>query len=357
MPKDYYAILGVSKTAKEDDIKKSFRRLAHEHHPDKGGDPSKFKDINEAYQVLSDPKKRQMYDQFGSAAFEQGGPGGGPGGFGGFDFNNFQGQDFGDLGDILGEMFGFGGPRPSRRAGRGEDIQVDVELSFHDAAFGVQRSIRLYKHTTCQACAGSGAEKGTKMASCKTCSGSGQTKQAQRTLFGVFQTVVACTDCHGTGEKPEQPCKHCKGSGVERREETLTIPIPAGIANDQVLRVEGAGEAAAYGGGTGDLFVRVRVLADKRFTREGHDVLTQLEVPFSILALGGKVAVETLDGSEELTVPEGTPSGTVLVLKGKGIPFPRGGRGDHRVRVTPSVPKHPNREQRKSLEDLREKGL
>jgi molecular chaperone DnaJ len=356
MPKDYYSILGVKKGATEDDIKKSFRRLAHEHHPDKGGDPAKFKDINEAYQVLSDGKKRQTYDQFGSAAFEQGGPSGAPGGFGGFDF---QGQDFGDLGDILGEMFGFGGPRGGggRSRPRGEDIQMDVELSFHDAAFGVQRSIRLYKHTTCNVCAGSGAEKGTKMASCKTCSGSGQTKQAQRTLFGVFQTVVACTDCHGTGEKPEQACKHCKGSGVERREETLTIPIPAGIASDQVLRVEGAGETAAYGGGTGDLFVRVRVLSDKRFVREGHDVLTQLEVPFSVLALGGDVEVETLDGKTNLSVPDGTPSGTVLILKGKGIPFPRGGRGDQRVRVTPSVPKHPNREQRRALEDLKSNGL
>ncbi len=339
MPKDYYAILGVAKSASDEEIKKAFRRLAHEHHPDKGGDAQKFKDINEAYQVLGDKQKRATYDRFGSAAFENGGMGaGGPGGFGGFDFGNFQGQDFGDLGDILGEMFGFGGVggRGRRTTNRGKDIEVDVDLTFKEAAFGVDRTIRLFKHVTCSRCKGEGAEPGTKIVTCPTCQGSGQVRQAQRTLFGTVQTATVCPTCHGRGKKPEKECNLCRGLGVERREEKVEVHVPAGIDNDQILKIDGQGEAAPYGGQPGDLFLRMHVKPDPRFERDGNDIHSEVVVPFSTLALGGTITIETLDGPTPLKIPEGTSAETVFTLKGQGIPYLRSrGRGNHLVRVIP----------------------
>lgn len=362
MPKDYYAILGVSKTASDDEIKKAFRRLAHEHHPDKGGDPLKFKDVNEAYQVLSDKKKREVYDRFGSAAFEQGGQGaGGPGfgGFGGFDFNNvnINMEDF-DLGDVLGEMFGFGGARSGRRERRGRDLEASITLSFKEAAFGTETELRLYKQDVCSNCQGSGAEPNTKVNECPTCHGRGQVTQAQRTMFGTFQSVVPCTTCNGRGKVPEKPCSKCRGQGVERREEVLRIPIPPGVETGSVLKVPGKGEAPAHGGSPGDLYVKINVKADPLFRREGHDVISEVTVPFTILALGGEILVQTLDGEVSLRLGESTPPDTVLTIKGKGIPYSRsGGRGNHMVRVKAEVPKKLTREQKKILEDLRNAGL
>lgn len=364
MSKDYYQILGVSKTASEDEIKKAFRRLAHEHHPDKGGEDKKFKDINEAYQILGDKQKRQTYDQFGSQAFENGGSTGSPfgngfGGFGGQGFpGGFQAGDFGDLGDILGEMFGMGGSRRSRTTGRGKDIEMDVELAFKEAAFGVDRSIKLYKHSSCSRCQGNGAEPGTKIEDCKTCQGSGQVTQAQRTMFGTIQTAVVCSTCHGRGKKPEKDCHQCRGLGVERREELISVHIPAGIDNEEVIKVQGQGEGAAYGGKAGDLFLRVRVKPDPRFVREGNDIHSDFIIPFSIMALGGTATVETLDGHEAIKIHEGTTAGTVITLRGKGVPFLRGrGRGDHQVRMIPDVPKHLTKEQKRLLDELKREGL
>jgi molecular chaperone DnaJ len=363
MAKDYYAILGVSKNASEDEIKKAFRRLAHEHHPDKGGEDQKFKDINEAYQVLSDKKKRQVYDQFGSAAFENGGAGaGGPGGFGGFsgfggfDFNNINHGDFGDLGDVLGEMFGFGGGR-STRAARGKDVEIDIELSFREAAFGVEKDIHLYKHSTCRTCQGQGAEPGSKLEDCPTCKGSGQVRQAQRTVFGTIQTVAVCDTCKGRGKVPEKKCHTCSGLGVERREEKLTVQIPPGIAQDEALKVSGQGEAMPYGGRAGDLYIHIRVKQDPRFERDDHTVLSEVVVPFSTLALGGSIEVETLDGKVPLTIPAGTVPGTPFPIRGHGIPYRGRTRGDHIVTVTAEVPKKLSPEQKELLEALKKKGL
>lgn len=363
MAKDYYAILGVSKTASDDEIKKAYRRLAHQHHPDKGGDSAKFKDANEAYEVLSDKQKREMYDRFGSAAFEQGGPGAGGtgyGGFGGFPgggFGNINVEDFGDLGDVLGEMFGFGGTR-SRRERRGRDIETAVELSFKDAAFGTKKEIRLYKQDVCSHCEGSGGEPGSKVSECSECKGSGQVTQAQRTMFGTFQSVAACPSCQGRGKKPEKVCTKCHGSGVERKEETLSIDIPPGMETGSILKVPGKGEAPAGGGVQGDLYVKVRVKPDPYFNREGHDVYSQVTIPFSILALGGDITVPTLDGKETVSVSSGTPAGTNIVIKNKGIPYMRsGGRGDHVVKVDAEVPKKLSKEQKKLLEKLREAGI
>lgn len=358
--KDYYAILGVPKTANDDEIKKAFRRLAHEHHPDKGGDPSKFKDINEAYQILSDKQKRGTYDRFGSGAFENGGAGpGGFGGFGGqgFDFN-FNAGDMGDLGDILGEMFGFGGQAQGQtRPKRGRHIEMDVELAFREAIFGTEKSVKLYRQTTCGTCKGEGGEPGTKIETCKTCSGSGQVKQAQRTMFGVFHSVSPCQDCHGRGKRPEKPCHVCRGYGVEKREENLSLRIPAGVDVDTVLQVDGQGETPPFGGKPGDLLVRIHIKQDAKFEREGQDLHSIESVPFSVLALGGSIEIETIDGKERVEVREGTPTGTVITLKGKGVPFSRGGRGSQLVRLEADVPRKLSREQREAMERLRHTGL
>ncbi|MFA5935244.1 MAG: molecular chaperone DnaJ [Patescibacteria group bacterium] len=360
MPKDYYAILGVSKTASPEEIKKSFRRLAHEHHPDKGGDAQKFKDANEAYQVLGDKEKRAQYDQFGSAAFENGGMGG-PGGFGGFGGFNQGGfsvnmDEMGDLGDVLGGMFGFGGGRAKQN--RGANIEVDVTLDFLESVKGVDKKIRVYKHDSCSVCKGNGAEPGTKLSKCKTCDGKGAVQRSQRTIFGTVQMNVPCTECGGKGEAPESPCKHCKGSGIERREKELEVHIPAGISDGEGLRIDGEGENPGHGGKSGDLFVRIHVKQHSLFNREGNDIRTTVEVPFSLLSLGGTATVETIDGPGELKIPEGTSSGTVFRLRAKGVPFLRSnGRGDHYVTVQPEVKSRPTKEQRKLLEDLRSAGL
>ena len=369
MAKDYYSILGVPKTASADEIKKAFRRLAHEHHPDKGGNEQKFKDVNEAYQVLGDTQKRATYDQFGSAAFEQGGAGqGGFGGFGGFDPSGFQNgfggfqvnmDDLGGLGDVLGEMFGFGGggSRRAKRA-RGQDIQVDVELSFKESVFGVEKTIEIVRPSTCSSCSGNGVASGSKLVECGTCKGSGQVRQAQRTMFGVMQVASVCGACEGRGKIPEKACTTCKGLGVDRVSAKISFQIPAGVSAGDTLRIEGQGEAAPHGGVSGDLFARVHVKQDERFTRQGTTILSRVEVPFSTLALGGSVMVETIDGPVEVSIRERTPSGTQTRLAGKGVPTGRkGDRGEHVATFVADVPKKLTREQEEVLKTLKTLGL
>ncbi len=366
MSKDYYAILGVPKTAKADEIKKAFRRLAHEHHPDKGGNEQRFKDVNEAYQVLGDEKKRAAFDRFGSAAFEQGGPGPGGAGFGGFDFNGFGGggfqvnmDDLGDLGDVLGEMFGFGRANSGRRGKpRGQDITIDLDLSFKDSIFGITKEVTLLKLDACEVCKGDGAAPGTTRTGCKPCSGSGQVRQAQRTMFGTMQVASVCSACNGVGTVPETPCKTCKGEGVSRRETKLAIEVPAGISNGDALKMPTQGEAARHGGTPGDLYVRLHVAHDPRFTREGSTLRSEVEVSFSTLALGGSIKVETVDGTRDVSIRERTPTGAEVVLQGAGVPTGRrGDRGEHIVTVKAAVPKKLSREQEQALEALRALGL
>ncbi|MDD2785661.1 MAG: molecular chaperone DnaJ [Patescibacteria group bacterium] len=370
MPKDYYKILGVEKGASEDEIKKAFRRLAHEHHPDKnGGNEQKFKDINEAYQVLGDKQKRTTYDQFGSAAFENGGMGG-QGGFGGFNgaqgFGGFGGQgfninvdDLGDLGDMLGGMFGFGGGgRGGSRKKQGNDIETEIKLSFIESVFGAQKEIKLYKNSPCGICKGSGSDPSGNISECKTCGGRGRVQQAQRTIFGVMNTAVTCPDCKGTGKRIEKPCKDCSGTGVEKRERVLTVKIPPGMNDGEALRVSNEGEYPGQGGISGDLYIRVRVAAHSAFRRQDNDILSTVHVPFSIMTLGGNIDVETVDGSVSLKIPTATMAGTVFKLKDKGVPYTNGrSRGDHLVTVMPEVPTRLSREQKKKLEELGELGL
>ncbi len=356
MSKDYYAVLGVKKEATQDEVKKAFRRLAHEHHPDKGGDQQKFKDVNEAYQVLGDEGKRKKYDQFGSAAFEQGAPGG-PGGFGGFDGGFSMNME--DLGDIFGDMFGFGGQRNARGGQRrGNDIQTDVTIDFLESVKGVTKRVSLYVHDKCGSCDGSGAKPGTERESCKTCGGRGAVQQATRTMFGMIQTNVTCSECAGVGSRPKEACATCKGLGVERKNKEIEVPLPPGMDDGEAVRVTGAGEYPGASGVAGDLYVRVRVKSHPVFTRDGLNVRSTIHVPFSTFALGGEIEIDTVDGKGTLKIPEATDPGTVFQIRHKGFPATRSsGRGDHLVTVATESPRKLSKDQRKLFEQLRDAGL
>lgn len=366
MSKDYYQILGVNKNASAEEVKRAFRQLAHKYHPDKeGGNEAKFKEINEAYQVLSNPEKRRQYDQFGTT-FEQAQAGGrGPfgGGFGGFQ-GNINMDDLGDifsgLGDIFGEGFGFGGARTkTARRQKGRDIEVDLEIDFREAAFGAEKELKLYKNIICDKCAGSGAEPGSKIETCKTCGGAGRVKKIQRTFIGAIETASACPDCRGEGKRAEKNCSKCRGVGIIKGEDIVRIKIPAGINSGDTVRFRGKGEAAGHDGQSGDLFIAFHVKSHPEFSRDGSDVLSTVYIPFTLAALGGKRDVNTLDGPVKLKIPSGTQSGTIFRIKGKGAYSLRGGgrppqergRGDHLVTIKVDIPKNLNKRQKKVLED------
>jgi molecular chaperone DnaJ len=349
MPKDYYKILGVDKGASEEDIKAAFRKKAHEVHPDKtGGDDSKFKEVNEAYQALGNKEKRANYDRFGTAE-PQGGFGGG--GFGGFGQGGVQ-FDMNDLGDVFGDLFG-GGGRGRQREQRGRHIEMDVRIKFEEAAFGTDHDVELYKQMACAECKGSGAEKSSKTINCMQCGGSGQEVAYQRTMLGTFQTQRICSRCHGRGKVPEKECRGCKGTGLTKGKKHLTIKIPAGINDGEVLRLSGEGEPVAYGAGApGDLYLTIRVAPDKRFTRNNFDIHSVAEIDIPTAALGGTVTIPTLDGDTTLKVAPGTQPGQVLRLKEKGVPFlKRAGRGDMYVTLGVVIPKKLSKQQKKALED------
>jgi len=356
MSKDYYKILGVSKSASQDEIKTAFRKLAHQHHPDKqGGNAEKFKEINEANQVLSDPQKRSQYDQFGSG-FEQAGMGGGGGTGGAYGgYGNAQGFDFSDLGDIFsgfGDVFS-GGGRGAARVRKGADIQVDVEMTLGEAAFGINKTIRLYKHVACDVCTGTGVEVGSKMIKCKECGGKGQVQTVQRTVFGAFQTNAECSTCEGKGEIPEKICRHCCGRGLIKKQEEISVKIPAGIDTNEVIRVTGHGEAAAKGGRAGDLYIRVHVKKDPRFTRNDFDLYTKKKISFTQAALGGTVEIDTLEGKAKIAIPEGTQSGQQIRLKNQGVTrLNSSGRGDLYVEVIVETPTKLSKKQKELLREF-----
>lgn len=363
MSKDYYNILGVNKSASQDEIKKAFREKAHKFHPDKaGGDEAKFKELNEAYQVLGDVKKRSQYDQYGQT-FEQAQAGGGFHGFEGFrDFSgatngfNINMDDLGDIFGGFGDIFGFGGNQGGgRRSKRGNDIEVTLNIDFKDTVFGVEREISLRKNVTCSRCHGDGAEPGTNSETCPTCKGAGRVIKTQRTILGNVQMQSACPTCHGEGKIIKEKCHQCKGNGVVSEIANLKIKIPAGIDSGQSVRFSGQGEASPKGGQPGDLYIKVRVNPDKRFKREGFNILSKAEISVTTAALGGKIDVETVDGTVELKIPEGTQSGRVFKLKGKGVPQVNGRvRGDQLVEV---IVKTPTGLSRKQKELLKEAGL
>ncbi|MCX6781298.1 MAG: molecular chaperone DnaJ [Candidatus Magasanikbacteria bacterium] len=363
--KDYYKILGVDKNASDDEIKKAFRKLAHQHHPDKqGGDASKFKEINEANQILSDKTKRAQYDQFGSEYANQPGAGGSPYGGrgnsqGGFEFNFGNAEDLGDLFGGMGDMFGFGGQGGGRSRGgrsqqqRGEDVAVDLELKLHDAVFGVEETFKLNKLATCDTCHGSGGAPGSKIDTCKTCGGHGQVIRVQNTILGAIQTAATCSDCHGSGKKPEKPCPECHGAGAHKKIQEITIKIPAGIHDGESIRVTGRGAAAAHGGHPGDLYVRIRVASEKNLRVQGDDIYSEARISFPTAALGGEAKTHTVEGEITIKIPEGVQSGELIRLKGKGGMKRGGARADHFVRVTIETPKKLTKATKKLLEQLR----
>ncbi|MCW1888142.1 MAG: molecular chaperone DnaJ [Candidatus Moranbacteria bacterium] len=362
MPNNYYETLGVAKNASQDEIKKAFRKLAHKYHPDKGtGDEAKFKEINEAYQVLSDEKKRSQYDNFGQTFSGQ--QGGGPqgGGFGGFDFSGFGGQggfDFGGGGfeDLFGDMFG--GGRARRSSGRGQDIQVEVEITFEEMISGTKKDIRLRKYVTCKTCSGNGGEPGSTEETCKACNGNGQVRKMMQTVLGAFQQVVTCDDCHGKGKKHSKNCHTCHGQGRVQEEESITLDIPAGIDTGQALSLQGKGHAGENGASSGDLIVEVYVKKHARLVRRGEQILSEEKLSFADMALGASVSLETVDGPMTIKIPAGTQPGEVFRIRGKGVPNIHGrGRGDHLVTVTIAVPKKLSKSTKKALEELRKEGV
>jgi molecular chaperone DnaJ len=351
--KDYYAILGVSKTASQDEIKKAFRKLAHEHHPDKGGDAAKFKEANEAYGVLGDEAKRKQYDTYGSAG-PRGGAGGPGAGFGGFDFSGFQqGNGFGgvefDMGDIFSSFFGGGG-----RERRGKNIEVLAELSFKEAIFGSKQVIELYAPSKCTTCEGTGCSKGTARVMCKECAGKGKKASVKQTMLGAIRTTETCSVCHGAGTVPEKPCADCKGAGVTKRKIRHEVDVPAGADNGDRYVVRGAGEAIE-GGPSGDLIIVVRVKKDKKFERDGVDIVTELEIPLSASLMGEKIEFDSVDGPITIEVPPLSRHGEEVVVRGKGVPHGRS-RGDLRVSLSVAMPRKPSKVMKDLAEALKKEG-
>ena len=358
--RDYYEVLGVSRSASEDEIKKAYRKLAKKYHPDlnpgNAEAEQKFKEVNEAYEVLSDSNKKARYDQFGFAGVDPnyGAGAGGGGGFGGFtDF------DFGDLGDIFGSFFGggFGGNGRSSRSGpqRGESIRVGVTVSFEEAAFGCEKEVTVDRVDQCPTCKGSGCEPGTTPEVCTQCGGSGQVQQRRQTPMGVFATTTTCPKCGGRGKIIHSPCKDCNGTGQQRKRKTIQVNIPAGIDNGQTISLRGQGNAGRNGGPAGDLLITVTVRPHQLFRREGNDVLCEAPITFTQAVLGGEMEIPTIDGKVKYDIPEGTQTGTTFRLRGKGIPNLNGrGRGDQYVTVYIETPKNLNKEQKEALRKFAE---
>ena len=353
MPKDYYKTLGVDKSANADQIKVAFRKLAHEHHPDKGGDAEKFKEINEAYQVLGNVEKRQKYDQFGSAAFD--------GGAGGFNWQNFSQDganfDFGDLGDMFGgfsDMFGFGSRRQSASsARRGRDLEMVLTIDFKDAVFGANKEISYSRQAVCPRCQGSGGDPSAKVETCRTCGGHGRVARIQRTILGNIQTETVCPDCQGEGKKYARVCDECSGRGIIKENQKITVKIPAGVNNGESIRLKGQGEAGAKGGGTGDLFLHLEVRPHKKLIRDGSNILSQEEIGVKQAILGDKINVETVDGLVTLKIPSGTQPNTIFRIKERGAHRLNGrGRGDHLVTVKIVIPKNLGRNAEKAISQL-----
>lgn len=347
--RDYYEVLGVAKNADDASIKKAYRQLAKKYHPDMNpGDEEaekKFKEASEAYAVLSDVEKRRQYDQFGHAAFENGG--GGAGGFGGFDFSNM-----GDIfGDIFGDLFGGGSRRSGNAPMKGSNLRTSVRISFEEAVFGCEKEIELVLKDTCSKCNGTGAKPGTSPVTCSRCNGRGQITQTQQTLFGVMQNVTTCPECNGTGKIIKEKCTDCYGTGFTAAKKRISVSIPAGIDNGQSVRIRDKGEPGRNGGPRGDLLVEVLVSRHPILQREGTNIFSTAPISFAQAALGGEVKITTVDGDVLYDVKPGTQTDTRVRLKGKGVPSLRNKavRGDHYVTLVVQVPEKLNAEQKELL--------
>jgi len=354
--KDYYKILGISRGASPDEIKRAFFRLAQKHHPDKGGDSKKFKEINEAYQVLSDKEKRTQYDRFGrvfeEAPFSAGREG--------FDFSSFgKGFDTSIFEDIFEDFFGatpFTRRKETRE--RGRDIVVDFEITLKEAFTGTKKEISLEKFVVCPRCKGNGAEPGAKIQSCPSCRGTGQVKEVHQTFLGTFTRANLCPQCQGTGKIPEKNCSKCRGSGRAKKEEKTIVSIPPGISDKERILISGEGEAGRKGAKPGDLFARIHIKEHPYFIRRGDDMYLDLDVNFSQAALGDKVDIPTLAGQVELQIPSGTQAGKLLRLKGMGMThLHKRGKGDMYIKINVRTPRRLTREQKELIQKLREEGI
>ncbi len=356
--KDYYEVLGVSKNASQDEIKKAYRKLAHKYHPDKGGgDEARFKEVNEAYQVLSDSQKRAQYDQFGHAGFSgQGGPGG-------FDYSGYSGQaggfDFSDIfsggfSDIFDQFF-TGQNQAKQSRPKGADLETTIEITLKEAAFGTEKFIDVYKKDTCSECKGTGVASGSKLVNCDKCQGTGQIKSQKRTILGVINQVIICPKCQGEGKIPEKPCSSCGGSGRVRKSKKLKVKIPGGVDTGSVIKLSGEGEAAPRGGIAGDLFINIIVKNDPVFKREGDNLIKEVDLSFSDAALGTNIRLSTLDGKIDLKIPAGTQAGKIFKIVGKGVKHLHGsGSGDLLVKVNILTPTRLSSEQKELFLKLKE---
>lgn len=370
MAKDLYEILGLNKSASADEIKRAYRKLAHQYHPDKGGgNPEKFKEVNEAYQVLGDAEKRKQYDQFGTT-FSGAGTGG-SGGFGGFSgqgFNPFEGfsaqggpasgwgsgVEF-DFGDIFSDLFGGGQTRRQSRRQRGVDLEMPLKITFEESIRGVTKTISIEKSDKCEMCKGTGAKEGSKIVTCSKCHGQGQVLTQRRTVFGVMQSAVTCDVCEGDGKLPENLCQTCKGNGVVKRQKTIEIKVPAGISHGQRIRIQGEGEVGYRGSSSGDLYVVISVAPSKEFRRDGDNLYKEVPVSFVQATLGTKVDVELVDGKIELKIPAGTQPGAVLKVSGKGAPVVNSGRkGDLYITVRVVIPNKLSKKEKELITELAE---
>ena len=357
---DYYQVLGVSKNASEQEIKKAYRRLAHKYHPDKGGDEKRFKEINEAYQILSDETKKSQYDQFGKN-FENANAGAG---FGGFQGANAQGFDFnggmGDVGDIFEQFFG-GREQSSEKNDlrKGEDIEIDIQFDLESLLQDQEKEVLLYKMRTCPRCNGTGGEPGSKIKECFSCRGTGRVQQIKRTILGSFTHYTVCPECKGEGTKPEKPCNVCKGEGRIKDDERIKIFIPAGVDTNQVVKIKGKGHAGRKGGEAGDLYARILIKKHSIFLRRGDDIYTKVPISFSQAVLGDKIEIPTLEGKNILLkIPKTTESGKILRISGKGIShYARYGKGNMFVELEIKIPKSLNSKQKELLKQLKEQGI
>ena len=367
MAKDYYEVLGVNKNASKDEIKKAYRKLARKYHPDVNKDnpeaESKFKEVNEANEVLSDDTKRAQYDQFGHDAFTQGGGasagGFNQGGFGGF--GGFGGGQAGGFEDIFDMFFGGQGGRGQQQRGpqRGDDLRYDLDIAFKEAAFGTEKKVKIARLEECDHCHGTGGEPGSKVDTCPTCHGTGQQQVVQQTPFGQFASTRTCPDCQGKGKKIEKTCRVCHGSGEVRKQREIEVKIPAGVDSGTRLRIGGEGNPGTNGGPRGDLYVYIYVRPDKEFKRNGNDVVVEQTISFAKAALGATISVDTLDGKADLKIPAGTQTGTAFRMRNKGISYLRdkNRRGDQHVVVTIETPKKlDDKQKRLLLEFAKESG-
>lgn len=368
MSKDYYQVLGINKNATPEEVRKAFHKLAHKYHPDKkGGDENKFKEVNEAYQILSDERKRQVYDNYGEAGTDSGSAQGGPGW--GWDFSGFSatggpasgwetGQGAGaqfDFSDLFSEFFG-GGQSGRRRARRGRDISVDIQIPFAEAIFGSERNLLITKIGQCEPCAGTGAAVGSSKRKCEACNGRGQIRETRRSLLGSVSAVRTCDACNGVGEVPEKRCANCGGFGVLKKNEEIKVAIPPGVNDGEMIRLTGCGEAAAHGT-AGDLYVKVHVDKHPTFKREGDNLTMDLPIKLSDAILGIEHEIKTLDGQIKVKVPEAVSSGEILRVKGKGVPLSPGRRGDLYIHIKVKTPDKLSKKARQLVEDLRAEGL